>query len=179
MRALHRFAAGLVFRLAGSPGPRRSVQKRGQAGSHGVIEPPWVWANFLSSFEKAEIKEILVMRHSAERLKIVTCQTVTKEEPASRGKTLPPGWEGAGGLGFRGAFAVLPTVRYLRIFSRRFGPRPRIASKSSTFLKAPCDLRICKILSAVAGPMPGSCCNSSDVAVLVLMFTGIAGGFFI
>src|SRR6266446_302021 len=73
--------------------------------------------------------------------------------------------------------AVLPIVRYLRIFSRRFGPRPRMASKSSTLLNAPYDFRICKIFSAVAGPMPGTCCNSSDFAVL--MFTGFAGGFFL
>ncbi len=72
--------------------------------------------------------------------------------------------------------AGFPTVKYLRIFSSRFGPSPRIASKSSTLLNAPYDLRICKILSAVAGPIPGTCCNSSDVAVL--MFTGLAGGFF-
>ena len=69
-----------------------------------------------------------------------------------------------------------PTVKYLRIFSRRFGPSPRIASKSSTLLNAPYDFRICKIFSAVAGPIPGTCCNSSDVAVL--MFTGFGGGFF-
>src|SRR5712664_2768178 len=73
--------------------------------------------------------------------------------------------------------AGFPTVKYLRIFSSRFGPSPRIASKSSTLLNAPYDLRICKILSAVAGPIPGTCCNSSDVAVL--MFTGLAGGFFL
>ncbi len=72
--------------------------------------------------------------------------------------------------------ANFPTVKYFRIFSRRFGPRPRIASKSSTLLNAPYDLRICKIFPAVAGPIPGTCCNSSDVAVL--MFTGFAGGFF-
>ncbi len=72
--------------------------------------------------------------------------------------------------------AAFPTVKYLRIFSRRFGPSPRIASKSSTLLNAPYDLRICTIFSAVAGPIPGTCCNSSDVAVL--MFTGLAGGFF-
>jgi len=51
-----------------------------------------------------------------------------------------------------------------------------MASKSSTLLNAPYDLRICKIFSAVAGPIPGTCCNSSDVAVL--MFTGLGGGFF-
>src|SRR6266852_8676355 len=72
--------------------------------------------------------------------------------------------------------AVLPIVRYLRIFSRRFGPRPRIASKSSTLLNAPYDFRICKIFSAVAGPIPGTVCNCSEFAVL--MFTGCAGGFF-
>ncbi len=69
-----------------------------------------------------------------------------------------------------------PMVKYLRIFSRRFGPRPRIASKSSTLLNAPYDLRICKILSAVAGPIPGTNCNCSEFAVLML--TGCAGGFF-
>jgi hypothetical protein len=70
---------------------------------------------------------------------------------------------------------ALPTVRYLRIFSSRFGPIPRIAVKSSTLLNAPYDLRICKIFSAVTGPMPGTNCNSSDVAVFKL--TGAAGGF--
>jgi hypothetical protein len=75
------------------------------------------------------------------------------------------------------AAAGLPTVKYLRILSRRFLPIPRIASKSSTLLNAPYDLRICKIFSAVAGPMPGTCCNSSEVAVL--MFTGLNGGFFV
>src|SRR5437879_6242049 len=73
--------------------------------------------------------------------------------------------------------AALPIVKYLRIFSRRFCPSPRIDSKSSTLLNAPYDLRICRIFSAVAGPIPGTCCNSSDVAVL--MFTGLAGGFFL
>src|SRR6266478_7351826 len=72
--------------------------------------------------------------------------------------------------------AALPIVKYLRIFSRRFCPSPRIDSKSSTLLNAPYDLRICRIFSAVAGPIPGTCCSSSDVAVL--MFTGLAGGFF-
>jgi hypothetical protein len=71
--------------------------------------------------------------------------------------------------------AALPTVKYLRIFSRRFGPIPRIAVKSSTLLNAPYDLRICKILSAVTGPIPGTNCNSSEVAVFKL--TGAGGGF--
>ena len=73
--------------------------------------------------------------------------------------------------------AGFPTVKYLRILSKRFLPIPRIASKSSTLLNAPYDFRICKIFSAVAGPMPGTCCNSSEVAVL--MFTGRSGGFFV
>jgi hypothetical protein len=72
---------------------------------------------------------------------------------------------------------VFPATRYLRIFSSRFGPSPRIASKSSTLLKAPYDLRICNILSAVAGPIPGTCCSSSEVAVLRI--TGVAAGFFL
>ena len=33
--------------------------------------------------------------------------------------------------------ADFPTVKYLRIFSSRFGPMPRIALKSSTLLNAP------------------------------------------
>jgi hypothetical protein len=87
----------------------------------------------------------------------------------------------AGGTAFTGsaslfAGAGFPTVKYLRIFSRRFAPRPRIASKSSTLLNAPYDFRICNIFSAVDGPIPGTCCNSCDVAVL--MFTGFNGGFF-
>ena len=47
------------------------------------IEPPSVRADFVSSFEKGEIREIFVMRHSDEQLKIVTYQTVTKEGPTS------------------------------------------------------------------------------------------------
>jgi len=42
-------------------------------------------------------------------------------------------------------------------------------------LNAPYDLRICNILSAVEGPIPGTSCNCSDVAVF--KFTGAAGGF--
>src|SRR6266849_6618961 len=82
----------------------------------------------------------------------------------------------AGGIvGFEAA--GFPTVKYLRILSRRFAPSPRIASKSSTLLNGPYVLRICKILPAVAGPIPGTCCNCSDVAVL--RFTGRSGGFFL
>ncbi len=72
---------------------------------------------------------------------------------------------------------VLPATKYLRIFSRRFGPSPRMASKSSTLLNGPYDLRICRIFSAVEGPIPGTSCNSSDVAALML--TGCPGGFFL
>gem|GEM_PF-5347836 len=71
----------------------------------------------------------------------------------------------------------MPTVRYLRIFSSRFGPMPRMARKSSTLLNGPYDLRICKIFSAVTGPIPGTNCSSSDVAVFRLI--GAAGGFFL
>jgi hypothetical protein len=65
----------------------------------------------------------------------------------------------AGGVDFADgvagfAAAGFPTVKYLRIFSKRFSPSPRIASKSSTLLNAPYDLRICKILSAVASLIP-------------------------
>lgn len=113
----------------------------------------------------------------------------------SEARILRPAWfYGARNLsyGFSGGFSVggtdfaegvigfaaagFPTVKYLRIFSSRFSPSPRIASKSSTLLNGPYDLRICRIFSAVAGPIPGTCCNSSEVAVL--RFTGLAGGFF-
>jgi hypothetical protein len=95
------------------------------------------------------------------------------------------GFDGVAGLGeFTGLAAdagllcdgALAIVKYLRIFSRRFGPIPRIARKSSTLLNAPYDLRICKILSAVTGPIPGTNWSSSDVAVFKLM--GDGGGFF-
>ena len=75
------------------------------------------------------------------------------------------------------AGAVFPATRYLRIFSSRCGPMPRIALRSSTLLNAPYALRICRIFSAVTGPIPGTCCNSSDVAVFKLI--GAAGGFFL
>jgi hypothetical protein len=76
-----------------------------------------------------------------------------------------------------GFAATLVTTKYFRIFSSRFGPIPRTASKSSTLLNAPYAFRICRILSAVDGPIPGTCCNCSDVAVFKL--TGDAGGFFL
>ena len=43
----------------------------------------------------------------------------------------------AGPVGGLGEVAAFPAVKYLRIFSRRFGPIPRMASKSSTLLKGP------------------------------------------
>jgi hypothetical protein len=82
-----------------------------------------------------------------------------------------------GGAAVLGGSADLPATRYFRIFSSRLAPMPRIANKSSTLLNAPYDLRICKILSAVAGPIPGTNCNSSDVAVFKLI--GAGGGFFL
>lgn len=79
-----------------------------------------------------------------------------------------------GGVLVCGAF---PTVRYFRIFSSLLGPIPLIASKSSTLLNAPYDFRISRILSAVEGPIPGTCCNSAALAEFKLM--GCAGGFFL
>ena len=52
---------------------------------------------------------------------------------------------------------------------------PLMARKSSTLLNGPYALRICRIFSAVTGPIPGTCCSSSDVAVFKLI--GAAGGF--
>ena len=71
---------------------------------------------------------------------------------------------------------VLLTVRYLRILSSRFCPMPFMASKSSTLLNEPLDLRVLRIFCAVDGPMPGTSSNSDAVAVLILM--GCDGGFF-
>jgi len=68
-----------------------------------------------------------------------------------------------------GPVAGRPTLKYLRILSSLFLPMPRIASKSSTLLNAPYDLRISRIFSAVAGPIPGTNCNSSDVAAFRLI----------
>ena len=79
-----------------------------------------------------------------------------------------------------GAFlfcGVFATVRYFRIFSSLFAPIPLIASKSSTLLNAPYDFRISRILSAVDGPIPGTCCNSAALAEFKLM--GCVGGFFL
>src|SRR5208337_4590015 len=73
--------------------------------------------------------------------------------------------------------AVFSTVRYFRIFSSLFAPIPLIASKSSTLLNAPYDFRIPRILSAVEGPIPGTCCNSAALAEFKLI--GCVGGFFL
>ena len=70
-----------------------------------------------------------------------------------------------------------PATRYFLIFSSRFGPIPRTDSKSSTLLNAPYDFRIAKILSAVAGPIPGTSCNCTELAELISI--GWAGGFFV
>jgi hypothetical protein len=76
---------------------------------------------------------------------------------------------------FRGG--ACPATKYFLIFSSRFGPIPRTDSKSSTLLNAPYDFRICKILSAVAGPIPGTSCSCAEFAEL--MSIGWAGGFFV
>jgi hypothetical protein len=62
-----------------------------------------------------------------------------------------------------------PATRYLRIFSSRFGPMPRIASKLSTLLHGPYDLRICRIFPAVGGPIPGTYGSCSELAELMLI----------
>ena len=51
-----------------------------------------------------------------------------------------------------------------------------MASRSSTRRNGPLFSRKLTIDFAVAGPMPGTCCNSSAEAEL--RFTGFAGGFF-
>src|ERR1700722_7603662 len=53
---------------------------------------------------------------------------------------------------------------------------PRMASRSSTRWKGPLFSRKLTIDFAVAGPMPGTCCNCSTEAEL--RSTGFAGGFF-
>src|SRR5260370_39645168 len=65
-----------------------------------------------------------------------------------------PGFEQPEQTGLLSAEDLL-TVRYLRIFSRRFLPRPLMASRSSTLLKAPWDWRMSRIFSAGAGRSAG------------------------
>src|ERR1700674_3850563 len=88
---------------------------------------------------------------------------------SAAGEDLASGVAGFDAAGF-------PAVRYLRILSRRFAPSPRIASKSSTILTH-MSCAFAKIVPAVAGPIRGTCCNCSEVAVL--RFTGRSGVFFL
>jgi hypothetical protein len=75
------------------------------------------------------------------------------------------------------ACAARPATRYFLIFSSLFGPIPRTDSRSSTLLNAPYDFLICKILSAVAGPIPGTSCSCAEFAELISI--GWPGGFFV
>jgi hypothetical protein len=65
-------------------------------------------------------------------------------------------WMAFRAQGFCSWLQVFPTVKYLRILSRRFLPMPLMAGRSCTLLNEPHDLRICKIFSAVAGPISSS-----------------------
>ena len=139
------------------------------------IEPPGVRATYVSIFEKGEGTEVFDLGDYVEPLKrgIATLGTLRIDayHMSIGGELVFPSGErrkrgraglrlgrilGWVGLLFCGG-AVTPTVRYLRILSRRFSPSPRIASKSSTLLNGPYDLRICRIFCAVAGPSPGTC----------------------
>jgi hypothetical protein len=71
--------------------------------------------------------------------------------------------------------ADLLTVRYLRIFSRRFLPMPWMESRSSTRLKAPYDLRIWRISPQSRDRFRGL----AEVLRPVLMLIGFSGGFFV
>jgi len=57
----------------------------------------------------------------------------------------------------------LPATKYLRIFSRRLGPGPRIASRSSTLLNGRTTWHS-QYLFRSPGPIPGTCGNFFDVA---------------
>jgi hypothetical protein len=57
---------------------------------------------------------------------------------------------------------VDPATRYVHIYSSRFAPSPRSATKSSTLLNDRYAFRICGLFSAVA----------------VVRFTGCVGGLF-
>jgi len=74
------------------------------------------------------------MRHSDHRLKIVTYQTVTKEEPASPGRTLPQVGRTQTGLA---AEVLLRSCQGpdTCAFFEALRAKARIASKSSTLLK--------------------------------------------
>src|SRR6266849_2632870 len=79
------------------------------------------------------------------------------------------------------------TLRHRAVLLPRQHPQPRHSERSEEsllwFVLGVLDfptvryLRILRIFSAVAGPIPGTCCSSADVAVL--MFTGCGGGFFV
>ena len=125
-----------------------------------IGEPQLVRAKTASTFENGELTEIFVMYPVSDRNLVVrmyqAVPPVSSQPPGSYGG----GFEAAGGVlaeVFASAFVEgFATVKYLRIFSRRFGPMPLIARKSSTLLNAQYDLRIFSILSAVAGPIPGT-----------------------
>jgi hypothetical protein len=129
-------------------------------------------------------RQIVIPSEARNLLFLFGARSASYSEGSGGSAGTAEGFGGAAGFaGVAGLFvaagllcdATLPTVRYLRIFSRRFGPMPRTARKSSTLLNAPYDLRICTILSAVTGPIPGTNCNCSEVAVFRL--TGDSGGF--
>jgi hypothetical protein len=72
--------------------------------------------------------------------------------------------------------AGFPTVKYLRVFSGRFGP----SANRQQIIDAPeGTIRFAylqDLVRSVAGPIPGACCSSSELAVF--RFTGFADGFF-
>jgi hypothetical protein len=94
------------------------------------------------------------------RIQEDTRRTSTSAQPAKSNTDYGEGF-GEDVEFFEAAFgAVLvsgfATVKYFRIFSKRFGPMPLMARKSSTLLNGPYDFRILRILSAVTGPIPGT-----------------------
>jgi hypothetical protein len=135
----------------------------------------------------AKLKRVVISSEARNPLFLSNRNAVDYNEPHGGSAGIVEGFGGLGGLAGEAVgvladaglpdLAALPTVKYLRIFSRRFGPMPRIARKSSTLLNGPYDLRICKIFSAVTGPIPGTSCSSSELAVLILI--GAGGGFFL
>jgi len=85
-----------------------------------------------SSLKRGKLTEIFVMRHSDQRLKDVNLSDGDKEELGSPRRIYRQVWENADGLAADGAFAVLPTVRYLRIFFEALRARHESPANRST-----------------------------------------------
>jgi hypothetical protein len=112
-------------------------------------EPVMASVTYFSSFEKEDFKETFLLIGSGDGGFRVLGYKPEYKTTAMFPPISSPGRASCdgGGCGLEGdtlfgaalgdVLVGLPTVRYLRIFSSRFGPMPRTARKSSTLLNAP------------------------------------------